>query len=279
MTRANLEGFYYRPRIDNELLAEHAEGLICLSACISGIVPSLVERASWTRRARDALVQGPLRPRALLYRTAAPRGVPELERINAQLVELAREVGLRCVATNDVHYARQGGCRRPGAAAGHPDQHDHVRSDRMRMGSDDYFLTSADEMATLMAAYPEAVENSLDIAEQCNVDPGRRDITCPVSTCPRPHAGDLSAQAVRGGLQGATREITPEIQTRLDYELGVIHEMGFDDYFLINDDLVRWAKHEAKMLVGPGRGSGASSLVAYALGITDLEPLEPGPDL
>jgi len=275
VTTANLDGFYYRPRIDLELLAEHSEGLICLSGCISGLLASQV-RDGQLDRARETIgwfrdVFGPDRYFVELQRHA---GVPELDAINVQLVELARQAQVRCVATNDVHYTLREDARaqdlllalQTGTTINDPN--------RMHMGSDDYYLMSPEEMSSLMAAYPEAVDNSLRIAEQCDVDLGREGYHLPRFDVPAGYTAEAYLRRLcQEGLERRYREITPEIQSRLDYELSVIHDMGFDDYFLINEDLVRWAKQEAKMLVGPGRGSGASSLVAYALGITDIEPL------
>lgn len=278
VTIANLDGFYYRPRIDSELLAENSEGLICLSGCISGMVASQV-REGQLDQARQTMhwfkdLFGPDRYFVELQRHA---GVPELDAINVQLVELAHQVGVKCVATNDVHYTL-----REDAAA--QDlllalQTNTTVSDpgRMRMGSDDYYLMSGEEMSSVMTAYPEAVENSVYIAEQCDVDPGREGYHLPRFEVPDACTPETYLRTLcQTGLKRRYSEITPEIQSRLDYELSVIHDMGFDEYFLINEDLVRWAKQDAKMLVGPGRGSGASSLVAYVLGITDIEPLSLG---
>lgn len=278
VTTANMEGFYYRPRIDLELLAEHSQGLICLSGCIAGQVPSLLQEGQ-IDQARRAIgwfkdLFGPDRYFIELQRHA---GVPELERINVHLAELAREAGLRCVATNDVHYTLRENAfaqelllaLQTGTTLSDPN--------RMQMGSDDYYLMSPDEMRQLMASYPEAVENTLLVAEQCDVDLGFQGYHLPKFPIPEQDSAEGYLRLLcEEGLRRRYPEITPEIRQRLDYELRVIHEMGFDDYFLINEDLVRWAKKDAKMLVGPGRGSGASSIVAYALGITDIEPLSLG---
>ncbi len=275
VTQANLEGFYYRPRVDKELLAEHAEGLICLSACLSGEVPTLLQNGQ-TEQARQTAgwfkeVFGADNYFIELQRHA---GIPELEEINPQLIALARELGLGLVATNDVHYVRRED------AAGQElllaIQTNTTLSDptRMRMGGDDFYLLSPEEMGVLFADLPEALENSVRIAERCNVDLSFQGYHLPKFTVP---AGYTAATYLRGkceeGLQRRYAEVTPRLRERLDYELGIIHDMGFDDYFLINADLTHWAKNEAKMLVGPGRGSGASSLVGYCLGITELDPV------
>jgi DNA polymerase-3 subunit alpha len=278
VTVANLEGFYYRPRIDSELLSRHSEGLICLSGCISGLVASLV-RDGQLDQARQSMhwfkdLFGPDRYFVELQRHA---GVPELDAINTHLVELARQVGVKCVATNDVHYTLKEDAKAQDLLLALQTGTTISDPGRMRMGGEDYYLTSAEEMSTLMAAYPGAVENSLLVAEQCEVDLGREGYHLPRFDVPEGHTvEDYLRSLCLTGLDRRYKEVTPEIQSRLDYELSVIHDMGFDDYFLINEDLVRWAKHDARMLVGPGRGSGASSLVAYSLGITDIEPLSLG---
>jgi DNA polymerase III subunit alpha len=275
VTVANMEGFYYRPRIDRELLAEHSQGLICLSGCISGQVASQVQEGQIDQARRTVAwfkdLFGPDRYFIELQRHA---GVPQLDQINIQLAELAREAGVRCVATNDVHYVlRENAFAQELLLAL---QTNTTMSDpsRMQMGSDDYYLMSPDEMRQVMVDYPEAVENTQWVADQCNVDLGFQGYRLPRFPVPEPHsAGDYLRELCIQGLHRRYDEITPEIQERLDFELRVIHDMGFDDYFLINEDLVRWAKQEAKMLVGPGRGSVGGSIVAYALGITDIEPL------
>lgn len=278
VTTANLEGFYYRPRIDKELLAEHAEGLICLSACISGLVPSLVLDGQMDRARQEVAwykeIFGPDNYFIELQRHA---GVPELERVNPQLVALAQEFGLRCVATNDVHYVRKKDATAQELLLAMQTNTTMNDPNRMRMGSDDYYLMTPDEMTALIPEYPEAIENTVRIAERCDVDLSFTGYHLPKFEVPEPYtAQEYLRMECEKGIERRYDEITPEIRERLDYELGVIHDMGFDDYFLINADLVNWAKDEAKMLVGPGRGSGASSLVGYSLGITDLEPLSLG---
>jgi DNA polymerase III subunit alpha len=277
-TIANLEGFYYRPRIDKDTLAQHADGLICLSACISGEVPSLVANGQ-IDKARQAVgwfkeVFGRDNYFLELQRHA---GVPELEKVNPQLVRLAKEFGLRCVATNDVHYVRQKDASAQELLLAIQTNTTLADPNRMRMGSDDYFLMTPEEMARHLPEYPEALENTTLVAEQCNVDLSFQGYHLPRFPVPEGHTAEsyLRQRCEEGLLRRYGKE-TPEIRQRLEHELGVIHQMGFDDYFLINADLVTWAKNEARMLVGPGRGSGASSLVGYVLGVTDLEPLSLG---
>jgi DNA polymerase-3 subunit alpha len=275
VTKANLDGFYYKPRIDRDLLAAHAEGLICLSACISGEVPSLLADGQLDK-ARQAVgwMKDLFGPERYFLELQRHQGVPELTRVNEQIVALAKEFGLRCVATNDVHYVRQEDAEAHELLLAIQTNTTLSDPNRMRMGSNDYHLMTAAEMTQLMPEYPEALENTLLVAEQCNVDLNYKGYRLPHFD---PPAGISTEEHLRRkcaeGVQWRYKEITPEVTRRLEHELQLIHRMGFDDYFLICADLVNWAKYEAKMLVGPGRGSGASSLVAYALGITDLEPL------
>ncbi|MEA3406661.1 MAG: DNA polymerase III subunit alpha [Chloroflexota bacterium] len=278
VTKANLEGFYYHPRIDRDLLAEHAEGLICTSACMSGEVPSLIEEGR-IDEAREAVgwFKEIFGAENYYLEIQRHRGIDKLEAVNEQLVALAQEFGLRCVATNDVHYVRKEDAAAQELLLAMQTNTTLSDPDRMRMGSDDFYLKSPQEMAELLPEYPEALENTVRIAEQCNVELEMDVYHLPRIEVPEPYTSQTYLRKLcEEGLERRYEEITPEIRERLEHELDVIHEMGFDDYFLINADLVNWAKNEAQMLVGPGRGSGASSLVSYALGITNLEPMSLG---
>jgi len=275
VTAANLDGFYYRPRVDKDLLAQHADGLVCLSACISGQVPALLAEGNLAK-ARESIgwFKELFGRDNYFLELQRHQGVPGLEQVNRQLVSLAKEFGLRCVATNDVHYVRKEDASAQDLLLAIQSNATISDPDRMQMGSEDYYMTTADEMGQLFPEYPEALENTLEIAERCNVDLGFTGYHLPRFDVPDScTAQSYLAKLCEEGLRKRYQEVTPEIRQRLEHELQVIDEMGFNDYFLITADLVNWAKHEAKMLVGPGRGSGASSLVAYALGITDLEPL------
>ncbi|MHB0857718.1 MAG: DNA polymerase III subunit alpha [Anaerolineae bacterium] len=275
VTVANLEGFYYRPRIDKELLAQHAEGLICLSACVSGEVPALLA-AGQMDQARQTMgwFKELFGAENYYIELQRHRGVPDLDRINPQLVNLAGEFGLRCVATNDVHYVRQGDAKAHELLLAIQTSTTMSDPNRMQMGSDDYYLMTGDEMCAAMPVYREAVENSLLVAEQCDVDLGFSGYHLPQFEVPAPYTAETYLRMLcEEGMRRRYREVTPQVRERLEYELGVIHQMGFDDYFLITADVVNWAKNEAHMLVGPGRGSGGGCMVAYVTGITDLEPL------
>jgi len=276
VTRAHLDGFYYKPRIDKELLARHAEGLICLSACISGIVPSLIQDGQLDEARREAAWYRDLFGSERFYlELQRHAGIEGIDAINDSLARLGRELGIPLVATNDVHYVRREDAQTQELLLAIQTQTTLADPERMRMGSDDYYLATPEEMAALMADYPDAVANTVSIAERCNVQVGFTSYHLPQFDVPAPHTAQEHLRMLcEEGLHRRYGQPSQEAWQRLDYELGVIHDMGFDDYFLINYDLVNWAKNEAKMLVGPGRGSGASSLVGYALGITDLDPID-----
>jgi len=275
VTLANKDGFYYRPRIDRELLAEHADGLICLSACLSGQVAALINEKR-DDEAREAVgwfreLFGRDRYYLELQRHT---GLPELDAVNEQLVRLAREFDLRLVATNDVHYISREDAKSHDLLLAM--QTDTVMSDpkRMRMGSDDFYLMSPDEIAALFPEQLEALENTAMIAEMCDAEIISEGYHLPRFEVPAPYTAETYLRDLcEQGIKRRYPALTPEISQRLDYELGIIHKMGFDDYFLITWDVVNWAKNIAKMLVGPGRGSVGASIVAYLLGITELEPL------
>ncbi|MHB1356779.1 MAG: DNA polymerase III subunit alpha [Anaerolineae bacterium] len=275
VTKANLEGFYYRPRIDRELLAEYSEGLICLSACLSGQVPALINEQQ-IAQAREAVgwfkeLFG--RDRYFLE-LQVHDGIPELGRVNEQLTSLAKEFNLRCVATNDVHYIHQEDARSHELLLAV--QTATVMSDpkRMRMGGDDYYMKTPEEMAALFPDQLEALENTIYVAEQCHTEIITSGYHLPQYPVPESYTPESYLRVLcEQGLPRRYQEVTSVIRDRLEYELKVIHNMGFDDYFLITWDVVNWAKNKAKMLVGPGRGSGAASIVSYVLGITELEPI------
>ncbi len=273
-TAAQLEGFYYKPRVDKEYLAAHAEGLIALSACGSGEIPRLLQnnRPEQARRVaqwfRD--VFGPDN----FYLELQEHDIPEMEPVNKALVEMSRETGIPLVATNDAHYIHRSQahahevllCIQTGKTMTDPD--------RMRMNNDSYYLRSGEEMAALFAEIPEAVTNTLRIAERCNLDLDRTgfhlpQIEVPPGHTPQTYLRHLTEQGLRR-LYGDAFE-SERVQNRMNYELDIIHQMGFDVYFLIVWDLCEFAKKQD--IWWNVRGSAAGSIVAYGLGITNLDPL------
>jgi DNA polymerase-3 subunit alpha len=273
-TAAQLDGFYYRPRVDKALLAAHSEGLIALSGCGASEVSRLAE-AGRMDKAQEAVSW---------YREVFPgryfleiqdHGIQQLEQATKRIISLAQVSGIPLVATNDVHYALQEQaethdvllCIQTGKTVNEPN--------RMRMENDSFYLKSAEEMQALFPNLPKALENTLLVSEMCDVDLEFGHYHLPRFDVP----DGLTAEAYlrklcESGMGERYPEITNEVQRRLEYELDIIHQMGFDTYFLIVWDLCRFARDQA--IWWNVRGSGASSIVAYTLGITHLEPLAHG---
>jgi DNA polymerase-3 subunit alpha len=270
-TAAQLDGFYYRPRIDKEILAQHADGLVVLSGCGSSEVSRLV-RDGRLQDARQVIGwYSDLSP-GRYFLELQDHAIPELADVNRHVVAFAREFDLPLVATNDVHYARRDQaaihdvllCIQTGKTVNEPQ--------RMRMDGDTYYMRSAEEMAALFSETPDALANTLRIAEMCAFDLQFGNYHLPPFDVPEGHdAQSYLRQLCEVGLQRRYPEITPEIRQRLDYELDIIHRMGFDTYFLIVWDLCRFSKENN--IWWNVRGSGAGSIVAYSLGVTNLEPL------
>jgi DNA polymerase-3 subunit alpha len=284
-----LEGFYYRPRIDREALREHAAGIIATSACLKGEVAGALLEDNYARARKAAVEMAALFGERNFFLEIQDHGMPEQEKANAGIRELARELGLGLVCTNDVHYLR-----REDATA-----HDVLlciqtgktldEEARMRFHSDDFYLKSPEEMAERFRDVPEALANTVEIAERCNVELEFRTQLPAFPLPPGAHSPDdllerearaglaerLGQGAVAGAAPGGAHEVPPEYRERLDYELGVIRKTGYSGYFLIVQDFIRAAR-ERGIPVGPGRGSVGGSLVAYALSITDLDPLRYG---
>ena len=270
------EGFYYKPRVDDELLERHREGLVCLTACLGGDIPSLLLEG----RADEA------RARALRYRDLfgpdgfwlelQDHGIPEQKTVNRALVELARSTGIPLVATNDVHYTRREDARAQDILICIGTGKKVSEGRRMKFEFPEFYFKSAGEMARIFAEVPEAVANTVRVADLCDLDvpqPGPEFpvYEVPAGRTPEQYLGELAHR----GLEERFHPVAPEARQRLDYELSVINAMGFTGYFLIVWDFIHFAK-ERGIPVGPGRGSGAGSLVAYALKITDINPLKYG---
>jgi len=275
-TTAELEGFYYKPRVGKEYLAEHTQGLIALSGCGSGEIPRLVlngqldkarQVAGWYRDAfgRDDFY----------LELQRHEGIPELKQVNEGIIALSNEMGIPLVATNDVHYVRPEEakaqeillCIQTNTTVNDPK--------RMIMGDESFYLKSGEEMAALFSDVPEAVGNSLLIAEKCNLDLKSEGYHLPVFAVPEGYdAESYLHHLCQEGLRERYPVVTPEIEARLQHELGIIHQMGFDTYFLIVWDLVRHARDQDVWWTV--RGSVAGSIVAHTLGITNLDPLRHG---
>ena len=272
-----LEGFYSRPRIDMQVLGEHARGLIGLSSCIKGEVAQHVLEGNPSAARRAVASYCRILGEGNFYLELMDHGLPDQKTVNEALIDIGREMGVPLVATNDVHFLN-----REDAEA-----HDVLLciqtgktiddADRMRFDSDEIYFKSAEEMAERFGGVPEALANSVAIAERCNLELEFGKVHMPHFPVPEGHA-DLDSYLRVEALAGVERRFgnaSEEVRRRLDYELDVIRKAGYSGYFLIVRDFIRAAR-ENGIPVGPGRGSIAGSLVAYALGITDVDPIRYG---
>ncbi|HBD10378.1 MAG TPA: DNA polymerase III subunit alpha, partial [Syntrophobacteraceae bacterium] len=271
---AQTEGFYYYPRIDRDFLAGHAEGLICTTGCMSAEVPRLINQGQMdaARRTIDWYYQ--VFGKDNFFFELQQHDIPELDSINRNLMQLGHHYDSRFLATNDVHYIDPADARlqdillaiQTGSLLNDPD--------RMRMTGPTYYLRSPEEMARLFAEVPEALSNTLLVAERCNVNLDVKDYRLPLFEVPEGQTPESYLRSLCN--DGARRRYkercdSEQVQTRLDYELGVIHKMGFDAYFLIVWDLCRYAREHG--IWYNARGSAAGSIVAYVLDITLVDPI------
>ncbi len=271
-----LEGFYYRPRVDKELLREHAEGLICLSACLKGEVSQKNLQNDFEGAKKVALEYADIFP-GRYYLEIQNHGIPEEETNVEKMIELSKETGLPLVATNDSHYAKKE----------HAEAHDILiclgtgkdRNDpnRLKYSTTEFYLKSHDEMKALFKEVPEAIENTRKIVDSIDLEISLGSYHLPKFNIPDASTTNDEDEYLKllceEKLKEKYDEITNEIKERLSHELEVIKNMGFAGYFLITEDFVRYAK-ENNIPVGPGRGSAAGSIVSYVLGITNIDPLK-----
>jgi DNA polymerase III subunit alpha len=273
---AQLEGFYYKPRIDHEYLAAHAEGLICTSGCLAAEIPhALAEGRTQEAERLIGWYRDLFGDR--FYIELQEHEIPELREVNKQLVQLAPRFGVGMVATNDVHYVMQEDSVAHDILLCIQTQTVVSETNRMRMSGNSYYLRTPQEMQALFGEIPGAISNTLAIAERCSVDLGFKGYHLPVFPVPEGKTSDgYLRELCTEGLQSryGGRASSPEIQKRLEYELDIIHRMGFDMYFLIVWDLCRYALQSR--IWYNARGSAEGSLVAYALRITLVDPLAHG---
>ncbi|MBR2565595.1 MAG: DNA polymerase III subunit alpha [Paenibacillus sp.] len=278
----HLEGFHYKPRIDMESLAAHHEGIICLSACLGGEVPQhlLHGREEEARRAATRYKQifGPD-----FYLELQDHGLAEQKRVNPQLIKLAAELEIPLVATNDAHYLSEEDAELQDVLICIGTGKTVDDETRLRIGTNQLFLKSGEQMARLFPHVPEAIANTLRIAESCELElefgksilPEYRPL--PEGLSPSAYLRQLCEEGMQSRYADSERWDDPvfraELEQRLDYELSVIDSMGFSDYFLIVWDFIAYA-HKQGIVTGPGRGSSAGSLVAYTLRITDVDPIK-----
>lgn len=277
VTLAFVEGFYYKPRVDRELLERYSEGLIALSACLAGEIPALLLRGEEEKAREAALWYRQVFGADYFYLELQDQGLPEQAELNRKLLQLSEQTGIPLVATNDVHYLEQDDAQAHDVLLCIQTQKTVEDPNRLKFSGDGFYFTSGAEMQQRFAAYPAALENTLKIAAACELEFDFGSTHLPPYDIPSSH-GTAEAYlkalcydglAKRYGVQEA------QLVERLEYELTVINQMGFAGYFLVVWDFVDFARQRG-IPVGPGRGSAAGSLVAYVLGITNIDPLRYG---
>ena len=276
-TAGYLEGFHYKPRVDKEILALYSDGLIALSACLAGEVNRTLLSQGLDAGIRVAREYAAIFP-GRFYLEMQENGIPEQTRANEMLLQVAKETGLPLVATNDCHYLTREDSEAHDILLCIGTQRTVLDKDRMRMGTTELYFKTMEEMEAAFAHCPEAIANTLKIAESCNVELELGQAHFPVYDLPE--GVSIDEEFERMAREGLATRLAASIyavdeqayQDRLDYEIGVIRGMGFQAYFLIVQDFINWAKRN-RIPVGPGRGSAAGSLVAWALRITNLDPI------
>lgn len=274
---ASLEGYYYKPRMDRELLAKYGKGLIATTGCAGGEIQTRLRMGAYSEAIRAASELRDIFGPENFYLEIMDHGIDIESRVKADLLQLGKELNLPLLATNDLHYTRSADaaahevllCVQSGSTLADPK--------RFKFENQEFFLKSADQMRELFRDIPESCDNTLLIAERCNVTLREGENLLPKFSVPEGETEDswLRKEAERGLVEKMKGAIPPAYLERMHYELDVMIKMGFPGYFLVVADLVAHAKSQG-IRVGPGRGSAAGSLVSYALGITALDPIEHG---
>ena len=271
-----IDGFYYKPRIDFEMLKEHSEGIIALSACIAGEVPKALLRGDYDEAKKIALKYAEVLGKDNYLLEIQDHGLSEQKRIIPDMLRLSEETGIGLVATNDIHYLKKEDAKYQDVLMCIQMEKKVDDPDRMKFETEEFYIKSPEEMTSLFEYVPQAIENTEKIAKRCNVDFDFGTRHLPAYAVPDgKDAFEYLRELCQSGLEKRYSPVSDELQKRLDYELGVIKSMGFVDYFLIVWDFIHFAKNNGVM-VGPGRGSAAGSIVAYSLGITTVDPIKYG---
>ncbi len=277
-SRAYLDGFYYHPRIDKQLLREHSAGLFGLTACLGGEVTAACFRGDMDHARRTAREYKEIFAPDHFFLEIQSNGLPEQELANTNLKQLSRDVDVPLVATADAHYIKREDARAHELLMAIASGKTLADNKRMKHTTDKLYVTSPEEMLAYFTDVPEAVSNTMRIAEACTLELKLGKPMLPTFRVPEAHTPDsYMAELATRGMEERFRELSYPVDRevylhRLGTELAMISAMGFSSYFLIVQDFINWAKRNG-IPVGPGRGSGAGSLVAYALRITDLDPL------
>ena len=272
---AYTEGFYYKPRIDDKLLEKYNEGLICLSACLAGEILQNLLNDQYEEAKKRALWFNSVFDNERYYLELQDHGLPEQKKTNPLLVKLHEETGIPLVCTNDIHYINQEDAQAQDVLLCIGTNSKIDDPNRMRFPNAEFYFKTPEQMKILFSWCPEAIENTKKIAERCHIEINFPGPKLPLFKVPEGFANtaDYLTHLSKEGLVERYGTITTELTERLEYELSVIIKMDFQGYFLIVMDYIRWAKNH-DIPVGPGRGSGAGSLVAYCINITDVDPMK-----
>ncbi|KNZ42888.1 DNA polymerase III subunit alpha [Acetobacterium bakii] len=274
VSKGFIDGFYYKPRVDHAYLRENSEGIICLSACIAGEIPKLILKNDMEAAALLCQEYQEIFGKDNFYLEIQDHRLREEALVNERMIQISKKYNIPLVATNDVHYIKKEDSENHDillciqtAATVHEEK-------RMRFPNNEFYLKSPEEMSKLFVDVPEAIENTNRIANRCQVTFDLEKNHMPIFELPMgENAKDYLRMLCLQGIEKKYPKALPEIMARLEYELEVIHSMGFDDYFLIVWDFIKYAK-DHHIMVGPGRGSAAGSIVAYGLDITTVDPLK-----
>ena len=273
VSKGFVEGFYYKPRVDMEVLQEYHEGIIALSACLAGEVQRYLVRGMYEEAKRAALRYEGVFGKGNYFLELQDHGIPEQKTVNQQLLRMSRELEIELVATNDVHYTYARDESAHDILLCLQTQKKLADQDRMRYEGGQYYVKSPEEMAQLFPYALEALENTHKIAQRCHVEIEFGVTKLPKYDVPGGYTSwEYLNKLCFEGLEALYPAVTEALKERLDYELNTIKEMGYVDYFLIVWDFIKYAR-DNDIIVGPGRGSAAGSLVAYTLGITRLDPI------
>ena len=273
VSKGFVEGFYYKPRVDMEGLQEYHEGIIALSACLAGEVQRYLVRGMYEEAKRAALKYEGIFGKGNYFLELQDHGIPEQKTVNQQLLRMSRELEIELVATNDVHYTYARDESAHDILLCLQTQKKLADQDRMRYEGGQYYVKSPEEMAQLFPYALEALENTHKIAQRCHVEIEFGVTKLPKYDVPGGYTSwEYLNKLCFEGLEALYPAVTEALKERLDYELNTIKEMGYVDYFLIVWDFIKYAR-DNDIIVGPGRGSAAGSLVAYTLGITQLDPI------
>ncbi|CEQ10711.1 DNA polymerase III DnaE [[Clostridium] sordellii] len=274
VSEAYVQGFYYKPRVDIDEISKYSEGIIALSACLAGDVSQALMNRNYEKAKSIALRYKEIFGEDNYYIEIQDHNLPEQKEVNSELIKLSKEIGIGLVATNDVHYVRKEDskihdilmCIQMGKTVNDPA--------RMRFGSDEFYLKSRQEMESVFPDVQEALDNTVKIAQRCNVEFDFNTIHLPQYDVPSGYTpNEYLRMLCFKGLKERYENPSKEILDRLEYELGVIEKMGYVEYFLITWDFINFAR-ENSIMVGPGRGSAAGSIVSYTLYITDIDPIK-----